>query len=394
MNIPFVDLKAQYHSIQDEIRKEINEVLENTSFVLGPKVQQFEKDFSKFVGTKHAIAVNSGTSALHLAYLAAGLKPGDEVITVSHTFVATIAPLIYIGAKPIFVDIDPVTYTMDVAPIEQAITSKTKAIVPVHLYGQPADLKPILEIAKKYNLTVIEDAAQAHGAEYLLGAQKNEQEKEEEAKKNVGHTFPDSLSWKRVGAFGHIGCFSFYPGKNLGAYGEGGMVVTNDDEIAEKIKMLRDHGSKNKYYHDLIGYNYRMSGIQGAVLGVKLKYLNEWTEKRRQNAQKYNELLSSLPIGLPIEKEDRKHVYHLYVIRTKERNALQSHLKERGVATGLHYPIPVHLQKAYKFLGYKNGDFPVTENIVDEILSLPMYPELTEEEIHYVTVSIEEFFRS
>jgi len=364
MNVPFVDLKAQYASIKDEVHGAIDNIVQNTAFILGKEVAQFEEEFADFCQAKYAVAVNSGTSALHLALLAAGVQAGDEVITVPNTFIATIEAILYTNAKPVFVDITPDTYLMDPAKVEAAITDKTKAILPVHLYGQPVDMDPIMEIAKKHNLVVIEDACQAHGAEY----------------KN-----------KRTGGIGHLGCFSFYPGKNLGAYGEGGMIVTDDKELYDEMNMLRDHGSESKYYHKRVGYNYRLTGFQGAILRVKLKYLDQWNENRRKNAKTYSELLANLNVTTPVESENVKHVYHLYVIRTEDREKLQAHLKEKGVASGLHYPIPVHLQEGYKFLGYGEGDFPITEQYASEILSLPMYAELNQDQIENVVAAISEF---
>ncbi|MDI6785198.1 MAG: DegT/DnrJ/EryC1/StrS family aminotransferase [bacterium] len=364
MKVPFVDLKSQYFEIKEEILQAINNVLDNTAYILGKSVFDFEKNFANYVEANYAIAVNSGTAALHMALLAYNVGIGDEVITAPNTFIATAGAISHAGAKPVFVDIEPDTFNMDSAKIENAITSNTKAIIPVHLYGQSCNMDPIMEIAKKHNLIVIEDACQAHGAEY---------------------------NGQRVGSIGQAAAFSFYPGKNLGAYGEGGIVTTNSEEIAQKIKMLRDHGSSQKYFHQYIGYNYRMEGIQGAVLGVKLKRLEEWTEKRRNNAQTYNNLLSSLEVITPKEKSYNRHVYHLYVIRVKNRDKLQEYLKENGIDSGLHYPQPIHLQKAYKFLGYKENSFPLAEASTKEILSLPMYPELTKEQIKIVAKSIKEF---
>lgn len=361
--IPFVDLKAQYYSIKDEIDRAIANVLESCQFVLGKEVATFEEEFAAYCQTHHAIAVNSGTSALHLALLASGVGPGDEVITVPFTFVATVAAICYTGAKPIFVDINPRSFTMDVTQIEKAITKRTKAILPVHLYGQPADMDPILEMAKHHNLLVIEDAAQAHGAEY---------------------------KGKRVGGLGDMGCFSFYPGKNLGAYGEGGMVVTNNPDYARSIRMLRDWGQDRKYYHDLKGYNYRLEGMQGAILRVKLRHLEAWTEARRAHARRYNELLAGNGVRTPEEMPFARHVYHIYAVRTPQREALQRALSEKGIQTGIHYPIPVHLQKAYADLGYQSGDFPHSERAANEVLSLPMYPELSDENIEIVSAAVRE----
>jgi len=300
---------------------------------------------------------------LHLALLVSGVGPGDEVITVPFTFVATVAAICYTGAKPIFVDINPRSFTMDVTQIEKAITKRTKAILPVHLYGQPADMDPILEMAKHHNLLVIEDAAQAHGAEY---------------------------KGKRVGGLGDMGCFSFYPGKNLGAYGEGGMVVTNNPDYARSIRMLRDWGQDRKYYHDLKGYNYRLEGMQGAILRVKLRHLEAWTEARRAHARRYNELLAGNGVRTPEEMPFARHVYHIYAVRTPQREALQRALSEKGIQTGIHYPIPVHLQKAYADLGYQSGDFPHSERAANEVLSLPMYPELSDENIEIVSAAVRE----
>lgn len=363
MNVPFVDLKAQYATIKEDIKKEIEEVLDNTAFILGKKVQDFEESFAEFCNSKYAIAVNSGTSALHLALLIKGIKEGDEVITVPNTFIATAEAISYCGATPIFVDIDPKTYNIDVTKIESVITNKTKAILPVHLYGQPADMDKIMEIAKKHNLEVIEDCCQSHGAEYK------------------GKRIPVSS----------IGCFSFYPGKNLGAYGEGGAVVTDDKEIAEKIKILRDHGQEKKYYHKYIGYNYRMDGFQGAVLGVKLKQLDKWTELRRKAAKRYNELLKDV-VETPFEYPDNRHVYHLYVVRVKQREELIEFLNKEGIASGLHYPVPLHMQEAYSFLNIKKGTYPVTEKYTKEIVSLPMYPEITNDQINSVCDHIKRFY--
>jgi dTDP-4-amino-4,6-dideoxygalactose transaminase len=361
--VAFVDLKAQYHSIKSEIDKAILNILENSQFVLGKEVAGFEEEFSAFHQTKYGIGVNSGTSALHLALLAAGIVPGDEVITVTFTFVATIAAIVYTGARPVFVDIDPVTYTIDTDQIEKAITPKTKAILPVHLYGQAADMDAIMKIAQRHNLVVIEDCAQAHGAEY---------------------------KGRRVGSFGAMGCFSFYPGKNLGAYGEGGAIVTNDPEYSRTIRMLRDWGAEKKYHHVLKGYNYRLEGIQGAVLRVKLRHLENWTEARRAHANLYDMLLVDSKVNTPIALAHNRHVYHIYAVRTTNREGLQKHLNEVGVQTGIHYPIPVHLLPAHEDLGYKVGDFPITERIANEELSLPMFAELTEDQIQEVSRAVRE----
>ncbi len=362
--VPFVDLKQQYQSIRSEIQNAVNGVLESTQFVLGTEVAAFEQEFAAYCGARHGIGVNSGTSALHLALLAAGVGPGDEVITVPFTFVATVAAILYAGAKPVFVDVDPALYTMDPTQLERKITPRTKAILPVHLYGQPADMEPIANIARRHNLTVIEDAAQAHGAEYR---------------------------GKRVGSLGHMACFSFYPGKNLGAYGEGGMVVTDDPEYARTLRMLRDWGAEKKYHHVLKGFNYRLEGIQGAILRVKLRHLERWTEARRAAAARYSELLDPLGIEIPAEAAYARHVYHVYGLCVPERARFQEHLTGRGIQTGIHYPTPVHLLPAYRDLGYEEGDFPVAERVASEELSLPMFPELTGAQIESVCEAIAEY---
>jgi dTDP-4-amino-4,6-dideoxygalactose transaminase len=364
MTIPLVDLKAQYLSIKDEMDAAIQRVVDNTSFIMGPDVRAFEEEFASFCCVQHAVGVDSGTAALHLAFLACDIGPGDEVITTSHTFIATIGMLGRVGAKPVFVDIDPQTYNIDPARIEAAITERTKAIMPVHLYGQPAEMDPILEIADRHGLKVIEDAAQAHGAEY---------------------------KGRRAGGMGHVAIFSFYPGKNLGAYGDAGALVTNDGEIAEKVRLLRNHGRRAKYEHLLEGFNYRIDTLQAAILRVKLAHLEEWNEARRRYVATYRELLNNLDLVLPYEPEHVRAVYHLFVVRLQERDALREHLRERGISTGIHYPIPLHLQPAYRHLGHKEGDFPITEECARQILSLPMYPELTRGQMEEVTGAIKEF---
>jgi dTDP-4-amino-4,6-dideoxygalactose transaminase len=359
--IPFVDLKTQYLSIKPEIDQAVFAVLESSAFILGKYVESFEKDFAAHCGTTHAMGVSSGTSALHLALLAAGVGPGDEVITTPFTFVATAAAIHYCGARPVYVDIDPVSFTIDPSRIEEAITPRTKAILPVHLYGQPADMDPILEIAKRRNLIVIEDAAQAHGAEY---------------------------KGRRVGSIGDMGCFSFYPGKNLGAYGEGGAVTTANESYAKTIRMLRDWGQSRKYHHDLRGYNYRLEGMQGAILGVKLKHLDRWTDARRAHAALYTEHLKGADVATPIEMPYARHVYHVYAVRTTSREALMQELTAQGVQTGIHYPIPVHLQKAYADDAFKPGDFPHAERAAAEVLSLPMFPELTADQVRQASAAV------
>lgn len=364
MTIPLVDLKAQYLSIKDEIDAAIQRVVDSTSFILGPDVRAFEEEFARFCGVQHAVGVDSGTAALHLAFLACDIGPGDEVITTPHTFIATIGMLGRVGARPVFVDIDPRTYNMDPAKIEAAITERTKAILPVHLYGQPAEMDPILEIADRHGLKVIEDAAQAHGAEY---------------------------KGRRAGGMGHVAIFSFYPGKNLGAYGDAGALVTDDGQIAEKVRLLRNHGRRDKYEHLLQGFNYRMDTLQAAILRAKLPHLEEWNEARRRHAATYREFLSDLDLVLPYEPKHVRAVYHLFVVRLQERDALREHLKARGISTGIHYPIPLHLQPAYHHLGHKEGDFPITEECARQVLSLPLYPELTQAQIEEVAQAIKEF---
>ena len=351
--IPFVDLRAQYASIKDDVNTAIQDVLQTCQFTLGTEVAAFEAEFAAYCQAKHGIGVNTGTSALHLALLAANIGPGDEVITVPFTFVATVSAICYTGARPVFVDIDPRTFNIDANSIEAAITEKTRAILPLHLYGQPADMDPVLEIARRHRLTVIEDACQAHGAEY---------------------------KGRRAGSLGDMGCFSFYPGKNLGAYGEGGMVVTGNPEYARTIRMLRDWGAERRYHHLLKGYNYRMEGIQGAVLRVKLRHLEAWTEARRAAAVRYDTLLAGSGVLAPEAMPYARHVYHIYAIRTPRRQAWQEALLAQGIQTGIHYPTPVHLLPAFADLGYAPGEFPHAEQAANEVLSLPMFPELTAEQ--------------
>jgi len=359
--IPYLDLKAQYQRLKPEIDAAIARVLESSQFVLGDEVAAFEREFAQYCGAKECIALNSGTSALHLALLAAGIGPGDEVITVPFTFVASIAAVLYAGAKPVLVDIEPRTFCIDPSAIGKTITPRTKAILPVHLYGQSADMDPILEIAAAHNLVVIEDAAQAHGAKY---------------------------KGRPVGTIGNIGCFSFYPTKNLGAYGEGGAVVTNNPEHALTIRRLRDWGQDRKYHHVLRGYNYRMEGLQGAILRVKLRHLEQWTESRRAHAAQYTKLLADSGLELPTEMEWARHVYHAYTVRSEHRDALQSALSADGIQTGVHYAIPAHLQPAYANLGYTRGAFPQAESAAQQVLSLPLYPELSQQAIARVAHSV------
>ena len=363
MNVPFVDLKTQYQNIKEEVISEISQALDGMQLFLGKNVQGLESEFAEYCDTEFAIGVGSGTDALHVALRACGIGRGDEVITVANTFIATAEAIILAGANPVFVDIDADTFTIDVSQIESAITSNTKAIIPVHLYGHPADMDPIIELANKYNLKVIEDACQAHGAEY---------------------------NGRRTGSLGDIGCFSFYFSKNLGAYGEAGMITTSNPEIARMCRMIRDHGQSIKYHHSTFGFNGRLDEIQAAVLRIKLPYLEGWTENRRSLARAYNEGLSK-SLLCPKEMPWAKHVYHLYVIRTPERDQLKEWLESRGIAAGMHYPIPIHLQEAWQ--GYSNGNIslPVTEKVVGEILSLPMFPELAFEDIDNICNSILEF---
>jgi dTDP-4-amino-4,6-dideoxygalactose transaminase len=364
--IPFVDLKAQYASIKDEVQLAINGILESCQFTLGSEVAAFEQEFAAYSQAKFGIGVNTGTSALHLALLAAGIGPGDEVITVPFTFVATVAAIHYTGARPVLVDVDPKSFTMDPAAVEAAITSRTKAILPVHLYGQPADMDPILAIARKHKLVVVEDACQAHGAEY---------------------------KGRRAGSIGDMGCFSFYPGKNLGAYGEGGMVVTSNPDFTRTIRMLRDWGAEKKYQHVLKGYNYRLEGIQGAVLRVKLRRLEAWTEARRAAAARYDRLFAGTPVAAPAAMPYARHVYHIYAIRTGHRQAWMDALQAKGIQSGIHYPIPVHLLPAYADLGYRAGQFPHSERAANEVLSLPMFPELTAQQTEQVASAVIELAR-
>jgi dTDP-4-amino-4,6-dideoxygalactose transaminase len=364
--IPYLDLPAQIRSVRKELDAAIARTIDHCSFCLGPDVAQFEKDFAKFCGADYCVAFNSGTSALHIALMLLNVGPGDEVITTPFTFVATSWAISYVGATPVYVDVDDVTMNLDPKLLERAITPKTKAVMPVHLYGQPFDLDPILAICKKHKLPLVEDTAQAHAAKY---------------------------KGKIVGTFGEISCFSFYPGKNLGAAGEGGALVTNNAEFAKRARSLREHGSTVRYYHDEVGFNYRMEGIQGAVLGVKLPHLQKWTDERRRVAHRYHELLKDTPLQLPTEAAGCDSAYHLYVVRHPQRDKLKEHLDANGVGCALHYPVPLHLQKCYAKLGYKPGDFPVAEKAARECLSLPIYPELTDAQIQRVAAVIKDFFR-
>jgi dTDP-4-amino-4,6-dideoxygalactose transaminase len=376
MKIPFLDLVAQGQPLKDKMLAMVGDAIDCAGFIGGPNVTGFEEDFAAFCETRHCVGVASGTDALRFALQAAGVKSGDEVITVAHTFIATTEAISQVGAQAVFVDIIPDTWNMDVDQIENRISPKTKAIVPVHLYGQPADMDPIMAIAATHGLAVIEDACQAHGARY---------------------------KGRRAGSIGDVGCFSFYPGKNLGAYGEAGAVTTNDAGMANLIAKIRDHGQKTKYYHDMEGYNGRLDAIQAGVLGIKLKHLEAWNTARRANAARYKALLEDVDeLTLPVEAPGVESVYHLFVTLMDQRDELESFLADKGVATsfladkgvatGLHYPLPLHMQEAYRNLGYSQGDFPVTESVAKRLLSLPMYPELTSEQIHYVADCIKEFY--
>ncbi|ESZ77888.1 DegT/DnrJ/EryC1/StrS family aminotransferase [Mesorhizobium sp. L103C105A0] len=359
--IPFVDLKAQYTTIKFEVDAAIQRTLESCQFTLGADVAEFEKEFAAYSQAAFGVGVNTGTSALHLGLLAAGIGPGDEVITSPFTFVATVAAIYYTGATPVLVDIDPATYTIDPALIEAAVTPATKAIIPIHLYGQPADMDPIMAIARKHGLMVLEDACQAHGAEY---------------------------KGKRVGAIGDMAAFSFYPGKNLGAYGEGGMLTTNIADHNRAVRMLRDWGAERKYHHEVKGYNYRLEGLQGAVLRVKLKHLDRWTEQRRATAARYDAMFAGIGLSTPFVRDDVRHVYHIYAVRTPDRARWGEALNAQGIQSGIHYPIPVHLLPAYADLGYKQGQFPHAEKAAAEVLSLPMFPELTEQQQDAVVAAV------
>jgi dTDP-4-amino-4,6-dideoxygalactose transaminase len=355
--IPFADLQSQYRGIKSEIDAAIGRVLDSAQFILGDEVAGFERDFAQYCQASETVAVNSGTSALHLALLAAGIGPGDEVITVPFTFVATVSAIGYTGARAVFVDIEPDYFTIDPSKIEAAITPRTRAIMPVHLYGQPADMDPILDIARRHRLTVIEDAAQAHGAEY---------------------------HGRRCGSLAEIAGFSFYPGKNLGAYGEGGAVTTLRADVAATCRTLRDWGQEKKYEHRLKGFNYRMDGIQGAILRVKLRHLESWTEQRRQVAAWYGETLDPEIVRLPKARPGCRHVYHVFAVRTDDRDRLRDVLGAQGIQTGIHYPIPVHLQQAHADLGYHAGDFPTAEAVARDVVSLPIFPEMTREQVETV----------
>jgi dTDP-4-amino-4,6-dideoxygalactose transaminase len=364
--VPYFDLPAQVRSLRNEIDAAIARTLDNCSFCLGPDVTQFERDFARFCEAPHAIGFNSGTSALHVAMLLLNIGPGDEVITTPFTFVATSWAISYVSARPVYVDIDEPTFNLNPKLVERAITPRTRAVMPVHLYGHPCDLNALLEICQKHKLPLVEDACQAHGAKYR---------------------------GKTVGTFGTIAGFSFYPGKNLGACGEGGALTTNNETYAARARALREHGSTQRYYHDEIGFNYRMEGIQGAVLGVKLKHLTQWTHARRRVAHRYHKLLANTPLQLPLEADYAESCYHLYVVRHHQRDELKKYLEARNIGCALHYPLPLHLQKCYSSLGHHDGDFPLAEKAARECLSLPIYPELTDEQIEQVAAAIHDFFK-
>lgn len=365
MNIPLVNLRKQYAPLKGEIISGIEHVFDGMQLFLGENVQAFEAEFSEFCGTKFGVGVSDGTAALQIILRAMEIGPGDEVITVSHTFIATAEAILMVGARPVFVDIDPMTYLMDVAQVEAKITPHTRAILPVHLYGQTVDMDPLLAIADRYGLQVIEDACQAHGAEY---------------------------KGRKAGSLGNAAAFSFYYSKNLGAYGEGGFIATNDPELYRKIRMLRDHGSEKRYYHDLVGMNARLDEIQAVVLRAKLPHLQEWTRLRREHAYLYNTLLKGAQVVTPVECPENQAVYHLYVIRAPRRDELQTWLKGKGIFTGIHYPVPIHLQKAVMDLNHSVDGLPVTERVVGQILSLPMFAELSDDEITAVADAIKEFY--
>lgn len=352
--VPYLDLKAQYAPLREEILAALEAVCDSTAFAQGPTTKQFEQEFAAWCGVKHCVSVNSGTSALHLAMRCLDIGPGDEVITTPFTFIATAWAISYVGASPVFVDIDPERRCLNPEKLEAAITSKTKAIMPVHLFGMPADMEPILAIADQHGLPVVEDAAQAHGATY---------------------------KGKRAGQFGSMAGFSFYPGKNLGAYGEGGAFTTNDDALALRARSLREHGARERYYHDEVGYNYRMDSFQGAVLSIKLKHLDAWTAARREKATRYHELLKDVNCKTPSVFADSDSVWHCYVIEVERRDRIRDELARNGISTAVHYPVPLHLQKAYAELGHQSGDFPVSENLASKCLSLPIYPELSDEQM-------------
>lgn len=366
MTIPLLDLKAQYQTIREDIQKAIDQVLESGQFIMGPEVKKLEEEVAAYCGVKHAIGVGNGTDALLLALDAKGIGTGDEVITTPFTFFATAEVVSQLGATPVFVDIDPETYNLDVEQIRQKFNEKTKAIIPVHIFGQPANMDEIMLFAEENGLFVLEDAAQAIGSEY---------------------------HGKKIGSWGHAATFSFFPTKNLGGYGDGGMIVTNDDDLAEKMRILRAHGSyPKKYYHSTLGYNSRLDELQAAILRVKFRHLDQWNDARREKASWYDQKLADLPIKIPFHAPDRKHIYHLYIVQAEERDALMKHLKENGVSTGVYYPLPLHLQEVYKDLEYEEGSIPTAEYVSKRTLALPLYPEMTEAQVDQVVQVIKQFF--
>ena len=364
MKVPFLDLKEQHRRLGGELRGAIDRVLESGWFVLGPEVEAFEDAFARYLGCRRLVAVNSGTAALHLSLLALGIGPGDEVITVPYTFIATAEAITAVGARPVLVDVDPVSYTMDPGKVEAAITEKTRAMIPVHLCGQPADMQPLTAIAEQHGIAVVEDACQAHGAQYR---------------------------GRQAGTLGTAGCFSFYPSKNLGCCGEGGAVAANDAGLAERVSMLRNHGSHGRFDHSFPGFNFRMESLQGSVLSTKLKHLDEWNHARREIAKHYDQKLAGSGVTVPAEMPYARHVYHLYMIQAPERDRLREALAARGIETGLYYPVPVHLEKAYSHLNYRAGDFPVSEGLAQHSLSLPIYPEMGLDAVDYVASAIQEY---
>ncbi len=367
MEVPTLDLHGQYMNLKEEIDAAMGEVLDNTAFILGPAVEEFEKDFAEYCGTDYCIGVNSGTAALQLIYEAIGLQPGDEVITTPMTFIATAEPLVHMGIKPVFADINPETYNIDPAKVEEKITDNTTAIIAVHLYGQPADMDELQKLADLHDLKLIEDSAQSHGSKY---------------------------NGQRVGGLAEASAFSFYPGKNLGAFGDAGAITTNDSKLVEKLQKLRDHGRDEKYGHSMLGHNERMDGFQGAVLGVKLKYLEQWNEGRRKNAAFYNEKLEKMPVLTPHVADYAEHVFHQYVIRVKNRDKVVEGLHSHDIGAGVHYPIPLHRQPSLSLLGYREGDFPVSEKVASEVLSLPVFSALTEEQLQYVVDTLDKILES
>ena len=367
--IPLVDLKAQYATIRDEVRQAIDEVLDSMQLTIGPNVRAFDKEWAEYCGTTHAIGVGSGTDALQLAIRACGISSGDEVITVSHTFFATVEAIVYANARPILVDVDERSMLMDIASVASRITPRTKAIIPVHLYGRTVDLKPLRQLTQDRGITIIEDAAQAHGA--LLD------------------------DGKKAGAGGRVNCFSFYCSKNLGAYGEAGSITTNDERLADDLRALREHGQSTRYYHPIVGYNARLDEIQAAILRIKLRRLDEWNARRQAIAARYNRQLAGLDVITPEIPSDGRHAFYCYAIRVPggRRDALRAYLAERGIGTQIHYPVPIHMQEAAQFLGYRKGDLPVTEKVAGEVLSLPMFAELNDAQIDRVATSVTEFMR-